>query len=258
MKLFLDKYAHLDSPIHKWDGKPKFIAFLSLIFAFAFIEKLFLLPVIIIITAILFLLSKLPFSFLLSRLRYPGIFILGVVIVLPFLAGETVVFSWGIFQLKLEGILTVILIVTRFLCILTTTLILFSTAPFLTTLQTLRSLGLSPVINDMMLLTYRYLEEIGKSLTTMQRALKLKGFNFNKFSKRNLKVIANLIAILLIRSYEQSKLVYQAMILRGYGINLDKKNSYSNKVHYLHWVACYAILLISVTLIVLQYLIILI
>jgi cobalt/nickel transport system permease protein len=201
-------------------------------------------------------LSKLPFSFLLSRLRYPGIFILGVVIVLPFLAGETVLFSWGIFQLKLEGILTVVLIVTRFLCILTTTLILFSTAPFLTTLQTLRSLGLSPIINDMMLLTYRYLQEIGESLTTMQRALKLKGFNFNQFSQRNLEIVANLIAILLIRSYEQSKLVYQAMILRGYGTNLDKTNNYSNKINYFHWIACCAILVISITLIVLQHIIV--
>ncbi len=256
MKLFLDEYAHLDSPIHRWEGKPKLIAFLSLIFTFAFIEKLFLLPVIIIITVIFFVLSKLPFSFLLSRLRYPGVFILGVVIVLPFLAGETVLFSWGIFRLKLEGILTVVLIVTRFLCILTTTLILFSTAPFLTTLQTLRSLGLSPIINDMMLLTYRYLQEIGESLITMQRALKLKGFNFNQFSKRNLEIIANLIAILLIRSYEQSKLVYQAMILRGYGTNLDQKNSYSNKTNYFHWIACYTIVLISVTLIILQHIIV--
>ena len=56
MKLFLDKYASLNSPIHRWEQKPKFIALMSLIFAFAFTQSLFLLPILTIITSIFFLL----------------------------------------------------------------------------------------------------------------------------------------------------------------------------------------------------------
>ncbi|WP_069790704.1 cobalt ECF transporter T component CbiQ [Cyanobacterium sp. IPPAS B-1200] len=253
MKLFLDKYASLNSPIHSWEQKPKFIALMSLIFAFAFTESLFLLPILIIITSIFFCLSNLPLHFLVSRLRYPGIFILGVVIILPFLAGETIIFNWGFLSLKLEGILTVILIVVRFFCILTISLILFGSAPFTTTLKTFQSLGISPIINDMMLLTYRYLEQMGDRLLTMERALQLKGFNSKKFNRRNLKIIANLIANLLIRSYEDSKLVYQAMILRGYGAKINHKNS-TNKINFLHWLSCYAVVIISISLMVVQYL----
>ncbi len=216
MKLFLDKYAKLDSPIHRWEIRSKLVSLLALIFSFSFVNQLFLLPLMVIVTANLFSLSRLPFKFLLSRLRYPGLFILALVIFLPFVAGDTVILQLGILQIKQEGCLQVLLIITRFVCILTVSLVLFATAPFLTTIQAMRSLFLPDIIVDMMLLTYRYLEELGDTRITMQRAIKMRGFQSKNLSKRNLQVIASLIGSLLVRSYEQSKRVYQAMILRGY------------------------------------------
>lgn len=253
MKLLLDQYAYLNSYIHRWQPQPKFIALISLIFAFAFIQNIVLLPLIIFLTFVLYLSSNLPLNFLLSRLRYPGIFIIAVVILLPFLVGKTVIFSFFILTIKLEGCLLVILIVTRFVCILTTSLVLFATSPFLTTLNTLKSLGLSPIISDMMLLTYRYLEEFGDRLITMQRGLRLKGFHPHKLNRRNLKIIANLMGSLLVRSYDQSKLVYQAMILRGYGHNcqLPKKKPKST-INVKHWLACFIVVVISLIIVVLN------
>lgn len=254
MKLLLDQYAYLDSYLHRWQPQPKFIALMSLIFAFAFIQNLAFLPLIIVITLVLYLSSNLPFSFLLSRLRYPGIFIVAVVILLPFLVGKTVIFSFFIFQVKQEGSLLVLLVVTRFVCILTTSLVLFGTSPFLTTLKTLKSLGLSPIISDMMLLTYRYLEEFGDRLITMERGLRLKGFHPHRFSRRNLKIIANLMGSLLVRSYDQSKLVHQAMILRGYGHNrqLPKKVT-KLTINIKHWLACFVVVVISLSIVIIQY-----
>ncbi|MGI0480082.1 cobalt ECF transporter T component CbiQ [Geminocystis sp. CENA526] len=256
MKLLLDQYAYLDSYIHRWESKPKFIALVILIFAFAFIQNLIFLPFIIILTAILYFCSNLPFSFLLSRLRYPGIFIIAVVILLPFLVGKTIILSLGFLSIKLEGTLLVILVVTRFICILTITLILFGTSPFLTTLKTLRSMGLSPILSDMILLTYRYLEELGDRLTRMQRALRLKGFQPHKITRRNLRVIANLMGSLFVISYEQSKLVYQAMILRGYHDRYTKAKITQATIHWKHWLACGIIIFISISLIILQWIII--
>jgi cobalt/nickel transport system permease protein len=219
MKLGLDKYCNRRSPIHNWEQSSKLVALLSLILAFAFLTKLSLLLVMVLVTILLFVLSKLPLSFLLSRLRYPGFFILTVIIFLPFVAGENVIFTWGFIALKQEGCLAVIRIVTRFVSILTVSLVLFGTAPFLTTIKAMRFLGLSGIIVDMMLLSYRYLEELGDMLTRMQRALRLRGFQGSKLSRKNLQVMADLVGTLLIRSYEQSQRVYQAMILRGYGCN---------------------------------------
>ena len=83
MKLVLDRYAYLDSPVHRWQQSYKLIGLLSLIFAFAFVQNVWLLPIMIVITSILFALSKIPLSFLLKRLRYPSWFILAVVFFYP-------------------------------------------------------------------------------------------------------------------------------------------------------------------------------
>ena len=251
MKLVLDKYAYLVSPIHRWQQKPKLLALLCLIFAFAWVQKLILLPAMILVTATLYYFSHLPVCFLLTRLRYPSLFIAAVVILLPFLAGDTVILNWGILSIKKEGCLAVLLILTRFICILTVSLVLFGTAPFLTTLKAMRSLGLSDIIVDMMLLSYRYLEELGETLTTMQRALKLRGFQARNFSRRNLQVIASLMGSLLVRSYEQSKLVYQAMILRGYG-HRHSKIERTIKFGDRHWLACWLTITIALIFVLIE------
>lgn len=217
MKLVLDRYAYLDSPLHRWQQGYKLVGLLSLIFAFAFIQQLWLLPIMVTITYTLFAISRIPGSFLLKRLRYPSWFILAVVVLLPFVSGNNVIWQWGNLAIKSEGCWQALLISVRFWCILTVSLVLFGTAPFLNSIKAMRALGLPRVIVDMTLLAYRYLEELGETLTTMQRAMKLRGFQPQGLNRRNLEVFAQLTGSILIRSYERSLRIYQAMILRGYG-----------------------------------------
>ena len=254
MKLIIDRYAHLTSPIHHWQQKYKLVGLISLIFAFSFVQQISLLPIIMALTAIIFYLSNLPLSFLLSRLRYPGWFILAVVVLLPFVAGDTVIFQWGWLSLKEEGCRATILVSVRFFCILTVSLVLFGTAPFLSSIKAMRSLGLPQVIVDMTLLAYRYLEELGNMLTTMQRAIKLRGFQYQKFSRRNLRILAQLTGSLLVRSYERSTRVYQAMILRGYGykspqVKHQQKNSSSQQDKF-NFLATSTTVIIAISLII--------
>ncbi|MEM9274889.1 MAG: cobalt ECF transporter T component CbiQ [Cyanobacteria bacterium P01_F01_bin.143] len=225
MKLTLDRYAHLESPMHRWQQKYKLIGLLGLIFAFSFISSLILLPIIISITIIIFATSRLPLSYLISRLRYPGYFILAVVFLLPFVAGDTIIWQWGWLNLRWEGCQETLLIVVRFFCILTVSLVLFGTATVLNSIKGLRGLGLPQVILDMTLLTYRYLEELGEMLKTMQRAMRLRGFNPHRFNYRQIEILTRLIGSLIVRSYERSTRIYQAMILRGYGYKVPGKTS---------------------------------
>lgn len=217
MKLGLDEYAYLDSPIHRWEPRHKLIGLAALILAFSFVRSLWLLPLMIGITGILYCVSRLPFSFLMSRLKLPGFFLLAIALMLPFLTGETVLVAWGPFTVRQEGVVALALVATRFICILTLSLILFGTVPFLTNIRALRSLGLPSLLADMILLSYRYIYEIADYLKTMQTAMRLRGFQDRKFSRENLKKYASLIGSLLIRSYEKSEQVYKAMTLRGYG-----------------------------------------
>ncbi|MEJ2734860.1 MAG: cobalt ECF transporter T component CbiQ [Anaerolineae bacterium] len=217
MNLAVDAYAHLDSPLHRWEPRVKLVGLMALIFAFSFVRQLPLLPAMLLVTAALYAASHLPLSYLLTRLRYPGSFLLIMAVVLPFLSGSTVLFQIGPLALRLEGSLELLRILVKFVCILTIGLVLFGSGPFLSAIKAMRALGLPPILADMTLLAYRYLFEIGGDLSRMQTAMRLRGFKAHYLSGRGLAVLASLAGSILVRSYERSDRVYHAMMLRGYG-----------------------------------------
>jgi cobalt/nickel transport system permease protein len=222
----LDAYVHGSSIVHRWRPALKLVSLLTLMFAFATVHQPVLLVPMVGVTALLYGLSGLPLRFLRQRLSYPGLFILAVVILLPLTAGETVLWQWGWFSFRQEGIEAMVLVVCRFVSILTIGFILLGTTPFLTIIQTMRSLGLPVILADMTLLSYRYLYEIADTLFTMQQAMRLRGFGYGekrwfRINPRIVQQLATLTGSLLIRSYERSERVYKAMRLRGYGYGVQ-------------------------------------
>ena len=217
MRFALDEYVHLASPFHRWDVRFKLVGLLCVIFAFSFVRDLWLLPAMVLVAGSLYALSRLPLLWLLRRLRYPGAFLLIVAVLLPFLSGSTVLMTIGPLSLRLEGCLELLTILAKFLSIVTVGLVLFGTAPFLSTVKAMRALGLPAILADMTLLAYRYLFEIGSDLARMETAMRLRGFRAARLSPGGLGNLAALAGSLLVRSYERSDRVYRAMILSGYG-----------------------------------------
>ena len=213
----LDAHASLDSPLHRWEPRCKLIGLVVLIFAFSFIQDLRLLPAMLLTSSVLYYVSCLPARFLLTRLRAPGLFLLVVVVLLPFLVGPTVLFRIGPLAFREEGCLQMLLVVAKFMSVLTTGLVLFGTAPFLTMVNAMRAVGLPPLLADMTLFSYRYIYEIGGDLETMETAMGLRGFRARSPSGRSLRILSSLAGSILVRTYEKSDRVHKAMILRGYG-----------------------------------------
>lgn len=218
----IETYVEGRSPLHTWTPRLKLLSLGLLMFAFAAIRQLPLVLPMLGVTACIYALSGLPLSFLLQRLRYPGLFIVMVVLILPLTSGDTVLWQWGPVALRQEGLMAMSLVVSRFVCILTLGFVLLGTTPFVTLLRSLRSLGLPTLLTDMTLLTYRYLFETADMLSTMQRSMRLRGFGYTRrrwlsLHKKDLQRLAGLLGTLLIRSYERAEKIYTAMRLRGYG-----------------------------------------
>ncbi len=169
------------------------------------------------VTVAIYVISRLPASFVLRRLRFPSFFLLALVLTLPFLSGQTVVLSIGLLDVHREGLLAVLLIAIRFISILTIAMVLFATTPLLTTIKAMRALGLPGIMADMALLALRYIQEIGQDLKKMQTSMRLRGFRRRRLSLHGLRTLAWLGGSILVHSYERSEWVYKAMILRGYG-----------------------------------------
>lgn len=216
--LHTDHFIPRQSPIHRWAVRPKLLSLLVLMFAIALIRHLSLVPPALAVVALMYACSRLPLSYLLRRLPYPGLFILAMVGALPWISGETVLWQWQWLSLRLEGLEAAGLIAGRFLAIVLTGFILLGTTPFLDILTALRSLGLPSLLVDMTLLTYRYLHDIAAQLATMQQAMRLRGYGILKHTvRRQWGWLVALLGSLLLRSYARSQRVYNAMRLRGYG-----------------------------------------
>lgn len=216
MRWEIDEFASLKSPLHQWEPRCKLIGLLAIAFAFATIKNLSLVPGMLTVTLLLYVASRLPIAFWTSRIRYPGGMLLAIVLLLPLISGQTILWQWGGLSLRQEGVMAMLLIVGRFLSIVTISLIWLGTAPFLVTVRSMRAIGLPLILTDLLLLSYRYVFELSASLTQMQQAMRLRGFSLKR-PRRDWPRIAALIGTLLIRSYEQADRVYQAMRLRGYG-----------------------------------------
>ena len=248
MKHELDEYAYINSFVHDWEPRLKMIGLLVLIFAFAFVQDLRLLPPMLIITAAIFVLSRLPWRFLASRLKIPGLFIGFLVVSLPFVSGQTPLAELGPLTIWEEGVASAVLIIVRFVCIITLSLILFGTTKITTNLKAMRALRVPDIMVDMILLTYRYLFEIGYYFSSTRTAVRMRGYEGSKLSMNNIRTLASLMGNLLVRSYEQAERVYKAMILRGYGygpLNYDEFNPQMRDKLYLMAVCLIALAFIS-------------
>ena len=69
MRLTLDTYAGLQSPLHRWMPRAKLVGMGLLILGFASVQTLQLVPLCLLVTLVLYGLSGLPWAFLRSRLR---------------------------------------------------------------------------------------------------------------------------------------------------------------------------------------------
>ena len=87
----------------------------------------------------------------------------------------------GSLTVKSEGCWQALLISVRFFCILTVSLVMFGTAPFLSSIKAMRSLGLPRVIVDMSLLSYRLSRRIERNLNYYAASYETSRFSIKGF-----------------------------------------------------------------------------
>ncbi|MFU8794946.1 MAG: cobalt ECF transporter T component CbiQ [Dethiobacteria bacterium] len=207
--------ADQESIFDRWEARLKLPGMLALIFSYAFVRELWLLVPLLITAATIYLLSRLPLKYLISRLRLPGFFLLVMAIILPFWSGETVLWNLGPFALRLEGVLGLLLIAGKFIGIMIVVVTLFGTTPLSQLTMALKSIGIPWLLTDLLIFTHRYIFQLAGDLQRMRTAARLRGFSGKSIN--SIKPLAYITGSMLVRSHEQSERVYQAMTLRGYG-----------------------------------------
>lgn len=215
MHIDIDEKAHLDSMIHRMDIRAKIISILA---AALIISSCRTIPAALISAAFTFLLtllSGIPLDYYLRKIYYPLIFLIPLFIFLPFSSGGEVLLSIGIFNVYTDGIFISLLISIKVISIIILVNIMISTATFRDTAAALRTLKIHDKMLNIILFTYRYFFVFFEALRKMRVALTLRGSG-KRSTIKSLGSSANLAGSILVRSYEQTERIYQAMLLRGY------------------------------------------
>lgn len=200
-----------------WETRLKLAGMMGLAFSIAAISELKLMPFIIATTLLIMIVSRLPFSYLLSRLKFPGVFLFAMAVFLPLFSGTTVLAEIGPFSLKKEGIIMMLTIALKLISIVTIIVVLFASSEVSQIIKSMRYFRFPPMLTDMFFLTYRYIHQLYSDIHRARNAARLRGANFK--STRSLKTNSYIVGTLLVKSHDQAERIFNSMILRGYGNN---------------------------------------
>lgn len=221
MRPDIDRYWKLESSIHNWD--PRFKIFTLVIFAFA-ISSLHHLSAIVIcffFCLLLHKLSKIPFSFSLKRLAAVTTFIGPFFLIMPLTvitkAGDTIYYFRHIpyLELNVRGIFLALRIYIKAVSIVLVMIPMFGTNRFDISIKSLEKLKVPNSIVQMLLFSYRYIFVFLAEFKQMLLAMKIRKFKPSA-NIHTLKTYGNFLGTLLVRSFERTEEVYQAMLSRGY------------------------------------------
>lgn len=217
----IDKYADMDSAIHRWDPRAKLVAMLCLIFSIVLIPDARVALGGLLVAVFLLLISRLPLNFVAKRLIWVGLFILPLfmLILLTHSEGHEIV-RFSFLAITSDGLEAAVLIVARAMAAVMLTLCMVGTMRFETTIKALESLKVPTKLTQLIMFTYRYIFALIDEFHGMSRSLASRGFN-RGMSVHTLTTIAKVIAILFVRSHERAERVYHAMVSRGYEGNVE-------------------------------------
>jgi cobalt/nickel transport system permease protein len=211
----IDKYAHLSSPIHRWDPRVKILGLFVLIFTIALLKKFPLVLASFVIALSLVLISRIPFAFIVKRLLPVTVFLFPFFIIMPLtVPGEQAIHILT-FSFSLTGLRIASLIYIKAISIVSLIIAMMGTAPFTDSMKALEKLKVPQVLIQMILFTYRYIFVFLMEIRRMNNAMKARNFE-RKTNLHTLKTTGNFVGVLLVRSFERTERIYQAMLSRGY------------------------------------------
>lgn len=196
------------------DPRVRLVMAVMLAFSMASVGNVVMVPLLGAVALAVLACSRADAAQVRSRLRGAGVVALALVLVLPFVAGDRVLWQAGALRWHADGLATALVMGARLLAIVTVTLaLLVPVAPF-RLVAGARALGVPALMADLALLTLRYLDELRAELARAMLARRLRG---GKGGWRGLPEYGVLLASALIRGQRRAERVWAAMRLRGYG-----------------------------------------
>jgi len=215
MPLDIDRFAHLDSAIQRWDPRVKIASLGVFVFCVAVLKTLPV-AVLALLAAMVFLrITGLPLDFIVGGLKWVLLFLIPFFGIMPFSYPGPPAFEVLGLGFAWEGARLACLIVIKAVAIVMTAYAIFGSARFDVSMIALQRLKCPTIIVQMLLFTYRYIFVLIEEMRRMTTAMRVRGFVMGT-NLYTLKVVGHFVGSLLVRSFERTERVYKAMLSKGY------------------------------------------
>jgi len=206
---------------HRWDVRAKLVTLLAYAFLIASLRHLTPALAAIGVSVAAVALARCDVARVLMRILAVSGFLGMLIIVMPLTApvhpGDTVIriCGWDGFGFNLRGLALAGAITAKGVAIALLMEPLLTTAPLPVTLHGLSRLGAPDMAGQMVLLSHRYLHVFRHEAQRMASGMRVRGFR-KRTDLMTLKAVANFLGMLLVRSFERTERVFDAMRARGY------------------------------------------
>lgn len=215
MALDIDRYAHVASPLQRWDPRIKIAALLLLIIAIALLKTLPMAALALVLAIGMLLLTALPMHFVSHGLTFIIVFLLPFFIIMPLTyPGEPAFRVLGL-PFAWEGFRLAALIFTKALSIVLISFSMFGSSRFDVSMLALQRLKCPRIIVQMLLFTYRYTFVFLDEMRRMYTSMRSRGF-VARTDRKTLRIFGHFVGTLLVHSFERTERVYKAMLSKGY------------------------------------------
>lgn len=159
--------------------------------------------------------SGIGWTNVLGRLRELNLFMLMVLLFVPFSMPGEPLFGLGPLTFSQEGLLFAASVALKGNAIVIILTVLLNTIETVTLGHALSHLKVPDKLIQLFLFTVRYIDVLHHEYRTLATAMKVRGFRPG-LNGHTLKTYANLVAVLLIRSFDRSERIVAAMKCRGF------------------------------------------
>ncbi|MBE6956153.1 MAG: energy-coupling factor transporter transmembrane protein EcfT [Ruminococcaceae bacterium] len=257
----LGQYFPGNSPLHRMDPRTKLMGLVLYIVALFLAKSVLTYGIMFAVLATLIAISRVPLKSILQGMK-PVVFILVFTAALNLLytPGKTVLWSWWILTVTLEGVRTAIFMVLRIVMLISATFLLtYTTSPILLTdgiERLLRPLKLIRVpvheLAMMMSIALRFIPTLIEETDKIMSAQRARGADFESGSLiRRAKALIPLLVPLFISAFRRADELAVAMECRCYHGGDGRTRMRQLKLRALDWVTLVLALLLCVGIFVL-------
>lgn len=213
--------AERNSLFGRWDVRCKLLSLLLYAFFIAALHQLAFALVALLISALALLVARTPLDRALGRFLALGGFMGMFLVVMPFSVpahlGDTLLVFAGLenFPFNLRGLELAATLFAKGVAIALLSEPLLGTSPLPVTLQGLSGLGVSEMGGQLVMLSHRYIHVFNAEARRMATGMQVRGFR-KRTSLPTLRAVSNFLGMLLVRSFERTERVMDAMRARGY------------------------------------------